>query len=83
LKLRRYLYISYDHTANDELLYNYTNYYKIDLSKLTNAESYTNTAYDKAGNALTNNFIYVKFYNNIGFPQVIEECSNKYVLKDT
>lgn len=82
IKIRKYLYISYNHKADDNVQLNYTKYYKIQLDTLINEYSYSATVLDENGQTASNG-IYIKFSNSVLPPTIIENTCNAYSLEKT
>ena len=82
IKIRKYLYISYNHNADENVLLNHTKYYKIQLDTLTNEDSYSATVLNENGQPASNG-IYIKFSNSVLPPTIIGDTCNAYSLKET
>ena len=82
IKIRKYLYISYNHNADENVLLDHTKYYKIQLDTLTNEDSYSATVLNENGEPASNG-IYIKFSNSVLPPTIIGDTCNAYSLENT
>lgn len=81
-KIRKYMYISINHGADDPINLSNSKYYKIQLDNLTSEYAYSAQIVNE-NNQSSSYAIYVKFSNNVLPPTILENTQNNYSLNNT